>query len=222
MLKENLDKLLLRAEQLYNYDKEIKHYHNWNHALRVIETTSLIMSAEYPDEYHYSIHLAAMYHDAIYIPKAPNGINELASSASLSHAWNYLNINDNIPTLHRANKLIEATTVNHHLMQNNLLDNKPLQILLDADLNSLADPYDDFCETQSRIILENHGDPTKKESRILCSNFLSTFLTCRPNIYHTKTARSWYEAAAKKNIKQYINDNKVTSYLATSDVLTTP
>lgn len=182
------------AIRYYQFNQQGRHYHNYAHAIQVLEHVGKDASL--------AVRIAAIWHDAIYIPRGH--VNEQASSDALTYEWIENKITENIPVLHAANKLIEGTVVANHLRTTALDADTDLALLLDADLASLGAPYHVFVANQANIILENGGDPGKKESRVLCGNFLNAFLTCRPYIYHTATFREKYESAAKDNIQKYV------------------
>lgn len=189
-----LDILEKAARPYYDFNEDGRPYHNWDHAVKVLNHVGYDASL--------SVQIAAMWHDAIYIPRGR--VNEMASSNALTYEWVKNGIKDHIPILHAANKLIECTTVDNHLRTTALDPVSDLALLLDADLAALAAPYDVFVNNQANIIMENGGDPDKKESRVLCGNFLEAFLTCRPFIYHTDHFREMFEPHAKENINKYI------------------
>lgn len=212
MIKKHLDLLTTEAQKYYTSGG--CSYHNWEHVSNVLTNSSLLASSEFPsdtseamhmtDLTYESIHIAALWHDAIYIPGAKNGVNEQASAAALNSTWVKNNIPNTDKTLTDAMELIEYTAVSYHLNTYNFKGNLPFQILLDADLSGLASDYNVFQQNQANIILENHGDPFSVEDNIKCGDFLEQFLLIRPFIYHTKTARDWYEYKARANIIKYV------------------
>jgi len=185
------------AIRYYQFNQHGRPYHNYAHAMHVLNHVGQDASL--------SVRIAAVWHDAVYIPRGH--VNEQASSDALTYEWIENKIAENIPVLHAANKLIEGTVVANHLRTTALDADSDMALLLDADLASLGAPYDVFVGNQANIILENGGDPDKKESRILCGNFLNAFLTCRPYIYHTAAFREKYESAAKDNIRKYVKSH---------------
>ena len=198
------------AKEYYGFQYQFKGYHNWEHARHVMDSATLIMSAECPDIFDESILLAAMWHDAVYIAGSGEAVNEHASAAALNHNWNHFHINDDPMILQRATRLITMTSIGTHLISQNITNDLPHQILMDADLSSLAaKEYNDFKLTQGRIIMENNGDPTSKDDKHKCSKFLLMLSNARPYIYHTTTARNWYEAKALSNIARYAEENKL-------------
>ncbi len=192
---QELERLRFAAQAYYNFNYLGRNYHNLDHADRVWKELGPHASL--------AAQIAAIWHDAIYIPRGK--ANEQASSDALTYEWVRMNIALDIPVLHAANKLIEGTTVSNHLRTDPVESSSDLALLLDADLASLADDYEMFVNNQANIILENGGDPTRMEARVMCGNFLGAFLTCRPFIYHTDKGRNEHEYKAKDNIRRYID-----------------
>ena len=209
MHEDNFNLLKSVAQEYYSYGAKYKSYHNWEHGTSVADTTTLILSAECPEFYDVSIVLAAIWHDAVYIAGAGEAINEYASAAALTHTWNNYFIQEDPTILQRATRIIPLTSIGNHLISQNITDDLPHQILMDADLSSLSIDYEDFINNQAHIIIENNGNPDSKEDRNKCAKFLNMLATARPYIYHTTTARNWYEAKALKNIARYAEENKL-------------
>ena len=203
ILKTDLSVLRTAAQGVYSY--ACNDYHNWEHACRVAETTKLLMLTELA-EHNDAVYIAAIWHDAIYFAGANEGVNENASAAALKSAWHGYQISEDYSILTEAMYLIEHTSISNHLVPEAYKANKLLPILLDADLSALADSYELFVQNQTAIIIENFGDAGTKEAHQKCGAFLSKFLTVRPFIYHTTTARNLYETKAKANITKYLQD----------------
>lgn len=183
---------LLHESARRHYEHFQNAYHSYGHACEVYKVVA-------DNDAKWAVQLAAVWHDAIYIPGAPNGINEEMSAWALTQAWTD---HSNLPVLHEACRLIGGTSVDNHLMRVNL----PMcgqALLLDADLFSLASNYDEFVARQSLIHLENRLQPNTKGSRSRTANFLSVFLNVRPNIYHVLTQ---YEQKARENIQRYCDE----------------
>lgn len=193
-----LTNLLPLAEVRYQVDSDIRFYHNLQHALAVMDGV-----LEIEPNASTEVLIAALYHDAVYIPGASEDANEYCSAAALALDWRrgHLEIGD--AALPSAQRLIKQTTIRHHLTSCNISGN--LAILLDADLHSLAADWDIFINNQSNIIKENSGK-VSTETLGTCGDFLSQFLNVRNFIYHTEYARTHWEARARANIKQLIID----------------
>lgn len=186
----------------YNFNSGNRYYHNIHHALRVSSLVSWHDST--------ALKIAALWHDAIYIPGS--SVNEIASADALRYEWKKLAIENDTEILNTACFLITETTVNNHLRSSRIEGSYERQeltaILLDADLRSLADPYIDFRTNQDNIIRENGGNPFVREDNRKCAEFLSKFLTCREYIYHTDIDRELHETNARQNITRYMQETK--------------
>jgi predicted metal-dependent HD superfamily phosphohydrolase len=193
----------MRAYNYYQFNSEDRFYHNYQHAKNVMASCAVI--TEIPSE---SLILAALWHDAVYIPAARNGVNENASAAALTHDFNRGITVCSIPVLHHATRLIEHTTVENHF-STDLYGIPELDVLLDADLSSLAYDYTEFETAQYNILRENHFDPIVKHSRARTCNFLEALASTRKHIYRTDKARELYEEQAHYNINRFIKENRV-------------
>ncbi len=196
----NTKELSLAAWSWYDFNWLHRHYHNWGHATTVAENVQKILNNRAPDV----LVLAAWWHDAVYVPGAGSDANERCSAAALGMTADHGNYEGDISAIDEAKKLIIGTAVENHLSP--VFIGGDQGILLDADLGSLADPYDLFLEHQTSIILEQGGNPETDGQ--LSADFLSKFLTRRDFIYHTGYGRETWEDAARANINRYILDNK--------------
>lgn len=209
-LREKLCKL---AQKRYKVDWQLRQYHNWEHALDVYMYAIELQGGNADLE----LELAALYHDAVYVPGAGSNANELCSAAALK--VDALKCGFDISVIEKAQQLIRQTSINFHLItpiemaklhpsDKSELENKQLAVLLDADLASLAREWDRFVKKQIDILTENGADDTP-ENRAKSALFLKQFLTCRDKIYHTEFARKHYEAAARENITRWIAENSI-------------
>lgn len=197
-LKHTMNNLTLQALRYYNFANNA--YHNFEH-VRDVYTTVKNWGCDNATQ------IAAIWHDTVYIPGAKDGLNEEMSAQALTHAWISSKCEGDIPTLHKACRLIKETKVSNHILSKNIGEGADgIGYLLDADLASLASDYDQFVKNQSYIHMENNLVPNTKGSRARTGNFLGTFLTCREFIYHTDQARELFEVKAKENIAQYIEE----------------
>lgn len=192
--------LLPSAVTRYSVDEHLRHYHNIHHALYVL--TSL---CDLVDDVPVHLAVAALYHDAVYVPGAGSDANELCSSAALEIDWNDINAGPH-SVLIQSQRLIRSTDVCTHLMSTEA--DGDLAVLLDADLHSLASPWELFVLNQHNIIRENGGELTN-ENFIKCGEFLRRFLSGRSHIYHTDIAREKWEAAARANITKWCIQYKI-------------
>lgn len=188
------------------YTQGYRPYHNFAH-VNVVQIYCNRISDNDP-----ALELAALYHDAIYIPGFY--ANEDASSDVLGNDAKKLRnmgyeIDDAI--IKCAQMFISHTTIKDHLIDDSLLDwTTPLEqkhhILLDADLSSLSLSWKEFLDNQQNIILENFGNT--ETDLVKQAKFLNQFLSCRKYIYHTKYFRHFHEETARENIKQLIKITK--------------
>jgi predicted metal-dependent HD superfamily phosphohydrolase len=190
------------ANVRYNVDKDLRIYHSLAHALSVMDAVQQIN----PDA---PLHLvvAALYHDAVYVPGAGKDANELCSAAALAVDWDKCRFDKAHPVLLPAQDLIRRTSVNSHLspMAPDPEELADIATLLDADLSALASDLDVFVQLQCCIIAEN-GGIVDEESLGKCAAFLKQFLEVRDNIYHTEYARTNWEAKARFNIQYLIDE----------------
>ena len=194
------------AHHFYMIDWHRRKYHSISHA----EDVSMNILTINP-EATFDLLLAARWHDAIYFAGAGEDANERCSAAALNGAFQRLGdstteFNDLLPFVESAKSLIIQTSISHHLMSENLkLENdqvRKLACLLDADLGSLALPFEIFVNKQKHIVEENFGQFERDKSK--SAAFLSQFLSVRPTIYHTEEAIGKWESAARNNIEKYI------------------
>lgn len=188
--------LLPSAVIRYGVDGHVRHYHNIDHALSVLRSLHALVPVV-------PVHLevAALYHDAVYVPGAGSDANELCSSAALEIDWKAIDAGPDT-ILVKAQVLIRNSCVAVHLMHERAAGD--LAVLLDADLRSLAAPWEMFALNQCNIIRENGGELTE-ENFIKCGKFLHQFLSCRDHIYHTDVARDEWEDLARENISKWCN-----------------
>lgn len=193
------------------YARQKCEYHNFEHAKNVVAVVKFLMQR--PSD---ALLLAALWHDAVYIPRAKNDANEYASSAVLNYEFEKLRkagVSDleDEEMVGAACGMIERTRLSVHLMHIEFWDcqpggkNESSAILLDADLSSLAAPYEVFVQNQRNIILENFAD-VNKASHVASANFLSGLAMVRRKIFHTPIARSAFEDLAQANIERYRTD----------------
>lgn len=201
----DLTTLLSSARPWYDFNWMVRHYHNWGHA-NLVGAAVYEMTDHAPSD---SLVLAAFWHDAVYVPGAGEDANERCSAAALMMvAADYAISKEDKETLVRAKSLILGTSIEWHLIDQRLTGDHA--ILLDADLSSLAQPYDKFVTTQISIIEEAGG--TFGQHHAQSAAFLKQFLA-RPNrkfIYHTAYGREHWEVTARANIERYAAevDNK--------------
>lgn len=190
-----LTNLLNAARSWYKFNKISRFYHNYHHV-------ELVVNALYnfgtPSD---SLLLAAVWHDAVYVPCAGSDANERCSAAALKHAAAIYTDSGTQEMVNDACDLIIQTAVVNHLSTVALDPNSDIAKLLDCDLYALSIPYDKFINNQTNIIKENYG--TFEKDHIKCSEFLNQFLTCRPYIFHTDYGRMNWEDTARENITKF-------------------
>jgi predicted metal-dependent HD superfamily phosphohydrolase len=189
--------LLPLAEVRYQVDSNIRFYHNLNHAIAVMDAV-----LEIEPNASTKLQVAALYHDAVYIPGAKGDANEWCSAAALAIDWREGHLEVEDVTLPAAQELIIKTSIPHHLTPWRVRGDHA--VLLDADLRSLSADWGQFLATQSSIIKEN-GSKVSVEALRKCGEFLLQFLKAREFIYHTEYARTHWEATARNNIHRLIN-----------------
>jgi predicted metal-dependent HD superfamily phosphohydrolase len=184
----------------YGVDRDVRKYHNYMHALAVIDAIR-----EINRDARLHLVIAALYHDAVYVPGAGSDANELCSAAALAVDWAKCRLESAHPVLHAAQILIKQTSVATHLSEFACSPDSDLAVLLDADLAGLAAELDVFIAAQCNIIREN-GAAVNEESLDKCARFLKQFLEVRGNIYHTEYARANWEAKARFNIEHFVHE----------------
>lgn len=197
--------LFLTAAQYY---KPYQPYHNLNHAKNVVLAVLDIYDNKltFLENPNISLLLAAMWHDAIYVPGSK--YSELLSMKVMGYEFSSLVERAGIKkfAINDASDLIERTTITHHLSEGNLSSIDELDILLDADLVSMAEPnYYIFRATQEDIIREQLGGeclPILEEHRLKSREFLKQFLA-KKSIYRTPEAIALWEDKARMNLTRY-------------------
>lgn len=187
------------ATRWYAFDARNRQYHNLAHAHRVVAAIRHLHPEAGP-----VLYLAALWHDAVYIPGAGGCVNEAASAAALDHTYRQHERRSpqRDAIVQCAMDLIKHTTITHHLALRRPRD-EDQRFLMDADLSSLADPYPEFLRTQRQIIRENKGDPDDRIALVATSDFLNRLVNARIYIYHTARARKLWEIQARSNIAQF-------------------
>lgn len=184
-------------------------YHTWLHAREVAHHAVLCAPKEMQEsERHRStLVLAGLWHDAVYVPRAPNDMNEMMSARALKYeGHSYSEVPRTVEDLEivdNAAKLIEYTTISWHLTkETDIIKAMPMVgALLDADLRNLALDYPFFEGLQTEILDEMLLDKSNENMKH-SAQFLMQFLE-REFIYHTEYAREQWEAKARANILKY-------------------
>ena len=198
----NFNSLVKASLNWYRFNEAPRGYHNYYHAQSVAEAICELTPAPAAE-----LLLAAWYHDAVYVPGAGGDANEQCSAAALK--VEYLKIRNTFgdeikeadAVIASAQDLIRKTSVEWHLHKGRVGAFCNIGMLLDADLSSLALPYEEFLVNQKNIIIENGG--TFKKNQPQSAMFLRKFLECKEFIYHTDKARALWEEKARTNIMIY-------------------
>ncbi len=220
MLSSTKELMLLEAARPF-YSTPTRQYHNWKHAKHVIQAVHAIVSRDEscclvrPCE----LLIAAAWHDAVYVPGFSK--NEEASAAAFRVAARDIYVPQDLdryklsdPTFSERTivRLIESTHINFHMCTDAEAistlspDTFPL---LDADLSSLAVPYEQFVSNQQSIMREQTGILYPRYKMYESARWLSGLLDRRENIFHTTIGRHLYERRARQNISKFIKENPV-------------
>lgn len=197
--RDNLASLWDAAAHWYKTPK--RHYHTAAHANAVAQR---VLNLGHNES---ELLLAARWHDAVYVPGAPEGVNEQASAAALAHTAKVQKLDTSqLAIVAQACALILQTRMSMHLTS--LQVTEPLTAtLLDADLASLAADYSGFAAHQRHIIWEQTGVKPTAESMAAASAWLTSFLSCRDFIFHTDTGRSIMETLSRDNIARFAREH---------------
>ncbi len=136
-IKNRLINLKFPAEVLLNYDEPHRFYHTTQHLLEVI--SNLTKQADIADD----VFLAAVYHDAIYNPKASDN-EEQSANLFLQHAKNSNLTQDQKNSV---TQLIIDT-------KNHISSSDKSQQLITADLDILNQPLSKLIEYEHQIFKE--------------------------------------------------------------------
>lgn len=200
LLEHDLTQLWWASRAWYSYNSSRRKYHNWAHACSVTDTVYRLDPTAST-----ATGLAAIWHDAVYVPNGGGNHNEVLSAQALYNEYKARCVQSSggLRVVEEAMSLIQNTTVAHHL------DPQPrtggLALLLDADLHGLAEPnYPDFVRHQRNIILES-GNVFDAHSRMHSALFLSKFVN-KPTIYNTEAAQILFANRAYQNLSRWITE----------------
>lgn len=194
---------LLYAMAHSHYSQHLR-YHNWHHVQEVEAAYAELYGA--PDG---TMLCAIAYHDSVYVPGAPSGMNEHMSALTFRHAWTRLHIifgpmKDCLINTADVEYLIEHTTIPHHL--DGSIVPERVRRLLDCDLCALAKPWELFLSTQFNILEEQGFTRNDRKNMTLGHQKSLAFLqqfAARPQIFRTAEAQHAYEDHARDNIAEY-------------------
>lgn len=192
-----VQRLVLRAASMYQ--DPLLRYHNWAHVESMLNAYT-----HFWGEPHNEVRLAIVYHDCVYVPGSPAGMNEELSASAFEYAFRMM-----VPEDQRAgidwefvSEIIRATKVEHHLSPTYKPTSHYINRVLDCDLASLATDYHSFCLQQQRVRMEYTAEPDTIASLRQHAEFLVRFLD-KEYIYHTTEARSEWEEGARSNIQRF-------------------
>lgn len=202
-----LNEIIAAAKPYYEANK-LTVYHTWKHVEKVIDAVChLAQAAGLSWDDTCTLMIAAAWHDAVYIPGHAH--NEDASAQALRNTAKkmYGSMTDSdMQMVHDAARLIEFTTPTIHglidldaaLLFNDEPRYKHLQILLDADLSSLAAPRMLFIENQRAILRENfvQSDELNRSYEFLNGMYLK-----RGCFFRTDSASNAWEEFAVLNVE---------------------
>lgn len=202
LINTELEPLILASHTYYGQNAVDRKYHNLFHAHYVVNSVNVLTDFA-PSR---ALTLAALWHDAVYIPGATGDANEICSAQVLDIEFTRLvKVRKYDQISEDAQRLIRNTGISTHLFHERI--DGELAYLLDADLSALAAPYDVFLKNQENIILENNGNVAEHSKK--SAAFVHMFLWKREFIYHTDEARKLWEYEARKNVTRYCLENGI-------------
>jgi predicted metal-dependent HD superfamily phosphohydrolase len=191
-----LDHLPLVEAARLHYRQPHRGYHNQEHLDELIA-----LARRYTPDLDTAEQLALLFHDAVYVPGAGHGLNEVLSARLMRATIAALGRTDRLVAglaeadLQKAATIIEATTHDRE---------PPAEAarLCDLDLWRLAAPWPDF---------ERHADGVRHEYLHLVGSD-EAFWTARrafyrdmlkkPHLFATADFRDRFEAAARANLER--------------------
>ncbi len=203
------------ARPYYRTRATTRRYHNEAHANQV--ASALFQINDAPTA---GLLLAARWHDAVYVPGAPVGLNESCSAQALTCAAAYIQCDSTVAqAVQVACWLVRNTHIGYHTRRTSIRltceRTTALAQLLDADLHSLASPWPRFKALQHHIVRERLGpegyatEGLRESALRSASRWLhSEILMARRHVYHTPQAREWWEEHARANILRWYNHNQ--------------
>ena len=210
------DHLVDLAERLYA-DPSLT-YHNWGHIDAVERAYKKLFGTPTPEAA-----IAIAFHDCVYVPGAPAGVNEDLSILQMRRAYRETakEYSGELPDLKLIELMIESTKVNNHLssVYMSVVEDdhgfgvaREVGKILDCDLNGFWQTWRTFVELQDSIIYEYAGhlnDYELIEGRRRSAEFLKTFLH-KDRIYYTDEAHTKFEQFARSNLMKWMTQNKVS------------
>ena len=170
-------------------------YHDERHVLELLR-----LAAEHTPDLSEAERLAILFHDAVYVPGAPKGMNETLSALLMRATVSGLVRKGEIAAppqslVEEAAAIIEATT---HVDP----PSASAERVCDLDLWRLAAPWEEFQQHSADIDREfRHLYPPGDSCKLARKEFYSSMLT-RQHIFHTAYFRERFEPIARANFKR--------------------
>lgn len=181
------------------YSQAHRHYHNWAHVAACLDR---LEAARFLAADPVAVELALWFHDAVYVPAAPD--NEQRSAEMLVKAARRLGLT--AAAAAEARMLVLATRYfageGSGADGSGRPDTRDRDLIRDIDLSILGAPTDEFDRYEQEIGLE-YGFVPDAERRRRRIEVLEGFLAL-PRIYQTELFRKRYERRARRNLGRSI------------------
>ncbi len=174
-------------------------YHDERHVLELLE-----LAAEHAPDLTETERLAILFHDAVYVPGAPKGMNETLSALLMRATVAGLLRTGEIDPLPEemvdaVAAIIEATT---HIDP----PSAAAERVCDLDLWRLAAPWDEFQRHSADIDREfRHLYPPGDACKLARKDFYRSMLT-RAHVFHTPYFRQRFEPIARANFQRALQE----------------
>ncbi len=175
------------------YSEEHRHYHNWTHVSACLDELEAARSfAIHPA----AVEMAVWFHDAVYVPRAPN--NEELSARMARSAAESMNLSSG--TVREVETLILATRYLTDHDTPEALCPRDSALIRDIDLSILGKTREEFDSYEEAIGLEYSSVPDR-ERRQRRIHILEGFLAL-PKIYTVPHFQKRYERQARQNLSR--------------------
>ncbi len=175
---------------LARYGEPHRRYHTRAHLEAVVAALFLDLAAD-----PVGVELAAFFHDAVYDPRAPAGVNERRSATLAEATLGQMGVP--APTVATVARLV-LTTADH------LSDgDRDAAVLNDADLAVLGRPPTVYSAYAAAVRAE-YGWLADAEWRAGRRRVLAALLA-RPALYATRRGRAHWDATARANIRSELD-----------------
>ena len=181
------------------YSQAHRHYHNWAHVAACLDRLEAARPLAVDPA---AVELALWFHDAVYVPAAPD--NELRSAEMLVKAARRLSFSEAAAAEARMLVLATRYLVGESSGASGSIrpDARDRDLIRDIDLSILGAPQDEFDRYEQAIGLE-YGFVPEAERRRRRIAVLEGFLAL-PRIYQTDLFRRRYERQARRNLGRSI------------------